>query len=65
MEKINLNQLLLRSIDQTPDKAYLQFKDQRITNEEQHRRIIQSARGFLDIGIRKEDKVCVMMDRLS
>lgn len=58
----NLAQFLVRRIEKTPEKVFLQFEQQRITYKELYRRIAQSARGFSELGIQTEDKVCVMLD---
>ncbi|MEW9674162.1 ATP-dependent acyl-CoA ligase [Ammoniphilus sp. 3BR4] len=51
----------MRSIEKTPDKVYLQFEHQRITYEELHHRVAKTAAGLYEWGIRKNDKVCVML----
>ncbi|MDQ0246368.1 crotonobetaine/carnitine-CoA ligase [Bacillus fengqiuensis] len=62
MDKMNLAQFLMRRIENTPDKVYLQFEQQRITYEELYNRIVKTAAGFYEMGIRKDDKVCVMLN---
>ncbi|MFC3886534.1 AMP-binding protein [Bacillus songklensis] len=52
----------MRRIEKTPDKVYLQFEQQRITYEELYNRIAKTAAGFHELGIRKGDKVCVMLN---
>jgi crotonobetaine/carnitine-CoA ligase len=59
---MNLPQFLLQKIEKTPDKAYLQFEQQRITYEELYSRIVKTASGFYEMGIRREDKVCIMLN---
>ncbi|MFS0644421.1 ATP-dependent acyl-CoA ligase [Siminovitchia sp. 179-K 8D1 HS] len=58
----NLAQFLVRRIEKTPEKVFLEFEQQRITYEGLYRRAAQSARGFSELGIQTEDKVCVMLD---
>jgi carnitine-CoA ligase len=62
LENINLAQFLLKKIEKTPDKVYLQFEQQRISYEELYNRMVQTAAGFYELGIRKDDKVCVMLN---
>jgi len=43
------------------DKTFLYFEDKQITYEEINERANRVANGFLKIGIKKGDKVCIMM----
>src|SRR5699024_8153233 len=58
----NVAQFLVRRIEKTPEKVFLQFSDQGITYAQLYERIAQSASGFSELGIQKDDKVCVMLD---
>lgn len=62
MENINLVQFLLQKIEKRPDKVYLQFEQQRITYEKLYNRIAKTAAGFNELGIQKNDKVCLMLN---
>jgi carnitine-CoA ligase len=62
LETINLAHFLLRSIEKNPDKVYLQFENQRITYTELYYRIGKAAAGLHELGIRQNDKVCVMLN---
>lgn len=62
MENFNLPYFLLRSIEKSPDKVYMQFKDERITYQELYHRIGKGVAGFRELGIQKGDKVCMMMN---
>ena len=61
MEQIDLAHFLMRSMKKTPDKVFLQFEEQKITYEELFRRVAKAAAGLQELGIRKDDKVCVML----
>lgn len=62
MSNENLAQFLMSRIEGTPDKVYLQFEQEKITYEGLYNRVIKTAAGFYELGIRKEDKVCVMLN---
>jgi carnitine-CoA ligase len=62
LNHINLSQFLIRSIEKTPDKVYLQFEQQKITYNDLYYRIGKATAGLYELGIRKDDKVCVMLN---
>lgn len=43
------------------DKVYLYFKDQKVTYEQLNERADQVAKGYLSLGLKKGDKVAIMM----
>lgn len=57
-----LAHFLFKRMERTPEKVFLQFREQKITYRELYLRIAQSSRGFSELGIKKDDKVCVMLD---
>lgn len=44
-----------------PDKIYLFFENQQWTYQQFNARVNQAANGFLKLGIRKGDRVCIML----
>ncbi|PEZ09189.1 ATP-dependent acyl-CoA ligase [Bacillus sp. AFS018417] len=61
MENYSLPHFIMRSIEKTPNKVYLQFEEQRVTYEDLYHRITRAAAGFRELGIQKGDKVCIML----
>ncbi|MDI6914218.1 MAG: AMP-binding protein [Desulfitobacteriaceae bacterium] len=62
MEKlVNIRQVLERAVESNPNKTYLLFKDQSITYEHLDRYVNQTANMFLELGIRKGDRVALML----
>jgi crotonobetaine/carnitine-CoA ligase len=61
LENYSLPHFIMRSIEKSPDKVYLQFEKQRVTYEELYHRIGRAAAGFCELGIQKGDKVCIML----
>jgi crotonobetaine/carnitine-CoA ligase len=61
LEQINLARFLMRSIEKTPDKVYLQFEQQRITYRDLYDRVGRVTAGLYELGIRQDDKVCMML----
>jgi crotonobetaine/carnitine-CoA ligase len=62
MENMNLSQFLMRIIEKTPDKVYLQFEKEKITYLDLYDRIGKTAAGLFEIGVQKDDKVCIMLN---
>lgn len=62
MNDRNLAKFLVQRIEKAPDKTFLQFLDQKITYQELSERMARSAYGFKELGIKKGNTICVMMD---
>jgi carnitine-CoA ligase len=62
MEPMNLSQFLVQKIKKTPDKVYLQFEQQKITYSQLYDRASLFAAGMLELGIQRDDKVCLMLN---
>jgi acyl-CoA synthetase (AMP-forming)/AMP-acid ligase II len=58
---MNLREFIERQVEKFAEKIYLYFQDQEVTYEALNRRINQVANGFLELGIRKGDKVCALL----
>lgn len=61
MQYRNMREVLERAADRSPDKVYLLFEDQKVTYSEMDRLINQSANMFLELGVRKGDRVALML----
>jgi crotonobetaine/carnitine-CoA ligase len=59
--RINIRQLLESRVRQHPDKAFLIFEDQIISYADFDTTVNRVASGFLRLGIRAGDRVCVML----
>ena len=59
--RMNIRQLLESRVRQHPDKAFLIFEDQVISYADFDTTVNRVARGFLRLGIRAGDRVCVML----
>lgn len=53
---------LFSAIQKTPEKDFLQFQQERISYGQLYDRVGQVSFGLHEIGVRKGDKVCLMMD---
>ncbi|HLS20210.1 MAG TPA: ATP-dependent acyl-CoA ligase [Bacillota bacterium] len=62
MTKEHLANFVLKRIEKTPNKVYLQFADEKITYAQLKTRMFQAAHGLTQFGIQKGDKVCAMLD---
>lgn len=58
---MNLRQLLESRVRQHPEKAFLIFEDQVTSYADFDTTVNRVARGFLRLGIRAGDRVCVML----
>ncbi|MDQ0216114.1 crotonobetaine/carnitine-CoA ligase [Oikeobacillus pervagus] len=58
----NIPQFLLHHIEETPNKPYLHSHNESISYSQLYNRIQRTTNGLLEIGIRSEDTVCIMMD---
>ncbi|KLU60612.1 putative crotonobetaine/carnitine-CoA ligase [Peptococcaceae bacterium CEB3] len=61
MEPRNIKNVLERAVDRNPDKVYLLYGNQQITYGQMSNFINQTANMFLDLGIRKGDRVALML----
>ena len=57
----NIRTLVEESVSRTPDKIFFIFKDEEITYEEFLKNINRVANGFLSLGVKKEDKVAILL----
>jgi crotonobetaine/carnitine-CoA ligase len=58
---MNIRHFLESKVLRHPDKIYLFFEDQQWTYQQFDARVNQAANGFLELGIRKGDRVCLML----
>ncbi len=56
---------LLHSFYKYPDKTAIVFKDRRLTYRELNQRVNQLAHGLLDLGLKKGDKLSIMLNNCS
>jgi crotonobetaine/carnitine-CoA ligase len=61
MEYNNMREVLEHAVDRSPDKVYLLFEDQKVTYNQLDRLINQTANMFINLGIRKGDRVALML----
>ncbi|MFC1822905.1 AMP-binding protein [Thermodesulfobacteriota bacterium] len=59
--KLNLSQVLDETAAQFPDKEAIVYKDRRITYGELRENVVKLAKSLQKLGIKKEDKVAIMM----
>lgn len=62
MSTENLSEYIARKADQTPEKIYLTYEQQEITYRELKTRMIHTAKGLYEYGVKQDDKVCVMLE---
>lgn len=58
---MNVREFIEKRVETFSEKVYLYFQDQEITYGELNRRANQLANGFLKLGMRKGDKVCLLL----
>jgi acyl-CoA synthetase (AMP-forming)/AMP-acid ligase II len=58
---MNIRDLIENSANENPDKTYLYFEDQEITYNEFNNTINRVSNGLLELGVKKGDKICIMM----
>lgn len=58
---MNIGELLERRLSHAPDPVYLYFEDEQWTFREFHDRLNQAANAFLELGIGRGDRVCLML----
>jgi len=60
-DKLTLSGVLDQTVERFPDKEAIVFKDRRITFREFKENVDKLARAFLNLGVKKGDKVAIMM----
>ena len=58
---MNIGSVLEKSTYKNPDKTYLYYRDEKISYADFNERVNRVANGFLDLGIREGDRVCIML----
>lgn len=58
---MNIREFLEMRVSRDPEKVYLYFKNQEVTYGALDQKVNQVANGFLGLGIRKGDKVCLLL----
>jgi len=58
---MNIREFLELRVSCHPEKTYLYYEDEQWTYREFNERINQAANGFIELGIRKGDRVCLML----
>jgi crotonobetaine/carnitine-CoA ligase len=58
---MNIGSVLEKSTYKNPDKTYLYYRDEKISYSDFNERVNRVANGFLDLGIREGDRVCIMV----
>ena len=57
----SIRALVESSVSRTPEKTLFAFKDQKVTYAEVLDSVNRIANGFLDLGIKKGDKVAILL----
>lgn len=57
----NIRQVVEAAVARSPDKVYLVFEDQAVTYRELDRRVNRAANAFLRLGLRKGERVALML----
>ncbi len=60
-DKLTLSGVLDQTVERFPDREAIVFKDRRITFRELKENVDKLARAFLNLGVKKGDKVAIMM----
>ena len=58
---MNIGKFLEKSTRKNPRKTYLYYREERISYEIFNENVNRAANGFLNLGIRKGDRVCIML----
>lgn len=58
---MNIREFIESRVEKTPDKSFLYFEDEAVSYEGFDQKINQAANGFLELGVRKGDRVCLML----
>ena len=58
---MSIRELLESRVKENPDKIYLFFEDQKWTFKQFNDRVNQAANAFLELGVLKGDRVCLML----
>jgi crotonobetaine/carnitine-CoA ligase len=61
---MNIRDFLERRVEKNPDKVFLYYEDEKISYQDFDIRVNQAANGFLENGIKKRDKVCLMLPNI-
>jgi len=61
---MNIRDFIESKVAKQPDKPFLYFEDQVFTYQEFDQKINQAANGFLELGVRKGERVCLMLPNL-
>ena len=58
---MNIRNFIESKVEKNPDKPFLYFEDEVLTYEEFDQKINQAANAFLDMGVKKSQRVCLML----
>lgn len=58
---MNIRNFIESKVEKNPDKPFLYFEDEVLTYEEFDQKINQVANAFLDMGVKKSQRVCLML----
>ena len=58
---MNIREFVESKVEKNPDKPFLYFEDEVVSYEEFNQKINQVANGLLDMGVKKGDRVCLML----
>lgn len=58
---MNIRTFIESKVERNPDKPFLYFEDEVVSYEEFDQKINQAANGFLDMGVKKGHRVCIML----
>lgn len=58
---MNLRDFIEKKVSRQPDKPFVFFENLIITYQDVDKKINQAANGFLDLGVKKGDRICLML----
>ena len=58
---MNLRDFIEKKVSRQPDKPFVFFENLIITYQDVDKKITQAANGFLDLGVKKGDRICLML----
>lgn len=58
---MNVRDFIESKVEKNPDKPFLYFEDEVLSYGEFNQKIDQAANGFLEIGVKKGERVCLML----
>jgi crotonobetaine/carnitine-CoA ligase len=61
LQIMNVRDFIESRVEKNPDKPFLYFEDEVLSYEEFNQKINQVANGFLEIGVKKGERVCLML----